>query len=62
MRSRIRGPTTGGIPRLHDIVKECSDANDWSSQSHGHCQSEVMATTNVECAALSRGAARLALF
>jgi len=48
MRSRIRGPTTGGIPRLHDIAKESSDANDHSSRSTGHRRFVVVATTNVE--------------
>jgi hypothetical protein len=49
MRSRIRGPTTGGIPRLHDIVKEASDANDNSSPSTGHRRLVAVATTKVEC-------------
>lgn len=43
MRSRIRGPTTGGIPRLNDIVKESSEANDNSSRSIGHRQFVVAA-------------------
>jgi hypothetical protein len=49
MRSRIRGPTTGGIPALHDIVKESSDANNNSSPSTGHRRFVVLATTKVEC-------------
>jgi hypothetical protein len=48
MRPRIRGPTTGGIPRLHDIVKEGSDANDNSSRSTGQRQFVVVDTTKVE--------------
>jgi hypothetical protein len=49
MRSRIRGPTTGGIPRLNDIVKRSSDANDNSSRSTGHRRIVVVASTKVEC-------------
>lgn len=55
MRSRIRGPTTGGIPRLHDIVKESSDANDNSSRSTGHRRLVVATTTKVECGGVLAG-------
>jgi hypothetical protein len=49
MRPRIRGPTTGGIPRLHDIVKRSSDANNNSSRSTGQRRFVVVNTTKVEC-------------